>query len=369
MTTTKTAFSRVWLLALGALVGAPGLARADGKAPAPAPATPTPASPVAPKRALVVHVPPIVAAPDQPIELEAMLDTPFAEEKLEVRWRRVGETAWHDAAFERSSAGGWFVSLPGANTGGVEYYISGRDAAGHEVLHFASPQAPHVVRIDPTLIDRLEALDRDRLENHRDRFSLDVVGHNFGNRYGIPDRFVRAEAAYTHRLWRILYEVTFGFGSVSGKTPTGQMPDSDYVARSLRYGFGGIRLRPHRAVFVDARASLGVSQDGFDQGLRGQVTFGRPWRSCVQVGGETLGDVGKAGWVRLQWDTAPPLLMGASVVRSDLPGALVDPSGLYVVYDVSYKLADTFTVKAQLSYGARDGAASFGGGLGTAVEF
>jgi len=70
-------------------------------------------------------------------------------------------------------------------------------------------------------------------------------------------------------------------------------------------------MHPHPSIFVDARASLGVSRAGFDQGLRGQVTFGKPWRSCVQVGAEALGDVGASGWVRLQWDTAPPFLMGA----------------------------------------------------------
>ena len=73
--------------------------------------------------------------------------------------------------------------------------------------------------------------------------------------------------------------------------------------------------------------------------------------------------------MRLQWDTAPPLLMGASIVRTDLPGAIIDPAGLYIAYDVAYQIADRFTMKAQVSYGARDGAAHFGGGLGTAVAF
>jgi hypothetical protein len=61
--------------------------------------------------------------------------------------------------------------------------------------------------------------------------------------------------------------------------------------------------------------------------------------------------------------------MGASIVRTDLPGAIVDPAGLYIAYDVAYQVADRFTLKAQLSYGARDGSAHAGGGLGTAVAF
>jgi hypothetical protein len=61
--------------------------------------------------------------------------------------------------------------------------------------------------------------------------------------------------------------------------------------------------------------------------------------------------------------------MGASIVRSDLPGAIVDPAGLYIAYDVAYQLEGKFTLKAQLSYGARDGRAHAGGGLGTSVSF
>ena len=73
--------------------------------------------------------------------------------------------------------------------------------------------------------------------------------------------------------------------------------------------------------------------------------------------------------MRLQWDTAPPLLMGASIVRTDLPGAVIDPGGLYIAYDVSYRIIDRLVLRAQVSYGARDGAAHLGGGLGTAVDF
>jgi hypothetical protein len=109
--------------------------------------------------------------------------------------------------------------------------------------------------------------------------------------------------------------------------------------------------------------------EGFDHGVRGGLTFGKPWRSCLTIGGERLGDLGPSAWVRLQWDTAPPLLMGASIVRTDLPGAVVDAAGLYLGYDVSYRIAQRLTLRGQLSYGSRDGAAHFGGGFGSSVEF
>ena len=68
-------------------------------------------------------------------------------------------------------------------------------------------------------------------------------------------------------------------------------------------------------------------------------------------------------------DTAAPFLMGASIVRTNLPGVMISQAGLYIAYDVAYALASRYTVKAQVSYGARDGASHVGGGVGMAVDF
>ncbi len=353
---------------LAIVVSLAAVAHADDaatKQPAPAPA---PA--VSSARAIVLHVAPASTPAGEAVELEAMIDAPFAEQ-LTARWRAIGEGTWHDATFERSSAGGWYASLPAARPPGVEYYIRGIDEQGVEVAHFASADHPHIVRVDPTLYDRLEELDRERLGNRANQVSLEVWGHDFGNRYDIPDRFLRGELTYTHRLLRQLHHIAFGFGAIQGRTPasdTARNPD-DNLSKGLRYGFGEVRLRAHRSVFLDLRVALGVSHEGFDQAASGQVIFGKPWRSSVAIGGEAIGDLGRTAWVRLQWDTAWPVLMGASIVRTDLPGAIVDPAGLYIAYDVSYELASRFTVRAQLSYGARDGSAHAGGGLGTAVAF
>lgn len=322
-------------------------------------------------KSIVVHVAPLVAQPDRPIELVAQIDAPFAE-ALTARWRRIGDAAWSDAAFDRSSAGGWYAELPATSPPGIEYYIRGTDTAGLEVAHFASAQAPHVVRIVPSLTDRLETLDRARMHARENELALDITGHNFGNRYGLGDRFVRAEVAYTRRLLRELYAVTFGFGSISGTTPTRSAPvamGGADTGHSLRYGFGGVRIRAHESVFLDARGQLGGSHQGFDGGIAGVVTFGKPWRSCIAIGGEYLGDLGPTTWVRLQWDTAPPLLMGASVVRTDLPGKLTDSAGVYIAYDVSVRIFDRLALRGQVSYGARDGKSNWGGGLGSAIDF
>lgn len=350
------------LVATGVLVAAS--AHADD-------ATPNPqAAPVA-ARSLVVHVAPLSSPVGEPVELQAMLDAPFAE-TLSARWRPIGEATWHDVPFERSSAGGWFASLPAVPAPGLEYYIRGVDVNGAEVAHFASASAPHVVRVDPALFDRLEELDRRRELGLRDQVSFEITAHNFGNRYELADRFARGEATFTHRLWRPIHHIAFGFGTIWGKTPVVSTPDvhdEGSVAHGMRYGFGELRLRVHPSVFLDGRVALGVSHDGFDGGVRAQVIFGKPWRSALFVGGEAFRDLDKTAWVRLQWDTAAPFLMGASIVRTNLPGALVSSAGLYIAYDIAFTLGGRTTLKGQVSYGARDGASHVGGGGGIAVDF
>jgi hypothetical protein len=78
-------------------------------------------------RARVLHVPPLEADAGQAIELVAVIDGAWREEVVVARWRRLGDAGWTDAAFERSSAGGWYATIDGRDVGraGIEYYIGG----------------------------------------------------------------------------------------------------------------------------------------------------------------------------------------------------------------------------------------------------
>jgi hypothetical protein len=320
--------------------------------------------------ALVLHVPPNEAKPGEPIVLRAAVDAPYAE-ALSVSWRLLDDPteSWHDSAFERSSSGGWFAVIPASAPPGFAYYIRGRDHQGADVRHFASAEQPHIVRVVPPLQTQLEQAEQTRLASRRQEISLDVLGHNFGNRYGLRDNYLRGELVFSHRLWRSLDQISFGIGSIQGRTPTMSVPEAPVGSHGSRYGFAQVRWRVHPSVFLDTRIGLGVSHAGFGSNARGVLTLGKPWRSCVQVGGEYIADLGPSAWLRLQWDTAPPLLMGASVVRTDLPGAVLSRFGVYAAYDISYRLANRIAIRGQISYGPRDGAAHFGGGIGTAVAF
>lgn len=323
--------------------------------------------------ATLLHVPPSTAEPDTAVELVAAIDGAWREGDLVARYRRRGEAAYADAPFRRSSAGGWYAEIPAEAVGrdGVEYYIAGSSGAG-EILHFASPDAPHAVTVVPHPLDQLAGLDRARHGGRADEVSFDVFAHRFGNRFddsaGLRDQFLRAEARWTHHWFRALYATGFGFGAIEGVTPSASAPDAMELEHEARYGFGEVRLRAHAAAFLDARVALGVSHDGFIGGFGATMILGRPWGTHVALGGEYLGDLGPSGFVRLQWDTAPPLLMSASVVRTDLPGARL-ADGVLVRYDLAYRVTRTTTARAAISAGARDGLPDLGAGLGAAVEF
>lgn len=344
----------------------------------PAPATPAPAAdepaadeaePRTGARATVYHVPVAESAPGAEVELVAAIDAAWAEPVLVARYRAPRASVWEEAPFRRSSTGGWYATLPASAVAppGTEYYIVGQGPAG-EVLHFGSDVAPQLVRVEPTTGDRLEAIDAVRNEGRVDTVSFDIAAHDFGNRYGNADAFMRGELAWTHRTSRALHHIGFAFGFIQGRTPAAD-PTMESVERAGRYGAADVRLRFHPSVYADARLVLGVSHAGFMQGAAGAITFGKPWRSNLSMGGEYLGDLGGTAFVRLQWDTAPPLLMGASIVRTDLPGVIVSPNGLFVKYDLTYMMSPGFSLRGAISYGARDGAANWGGALGTAVAF
>lgn len=344
--------------------GAPG-------APPSSPATPAPAAVEAgaTARATVLHAPVAESPPGTPVEILAVIDRAWAEPVLLARYR-TGDGPWREAVFQRSSAGGWFATIPAEaiTAAGAAYYIVGRGEAG-EIVHFASAEAPQPIRVEPTLRDRLEQLDDDRLGGRREAVSLDVDGHDFGNRYGNADRFVRAELRWTHRVSRTLHSVGFGFGSIWGRTPDRDgLAAREQVALG-RYGSAEVRLRAHPSFFIDGKLMLGVSDEGFLRGGGAAVTFGKPWRSNLSIGGEMIDDLGPTAYVRLQWDTAVPLLMGASIVRTDLPDAQLSANGLYVKYDLAYPVNPGLVVRGAVSFGSRDGAGRLGGGLGVETRF
>ncbi len=320
--------------------------------------------------ATVLHAPPGYASRGDAISLVAVVDDAWSETDIVLRYRAAGDDAFIQVSFQRSSVGGYHAVIPAraVRPPGVEYYIAGVLPDGGERLHFASAEAPHRVRVEVPPGDRWVGRELARIHHRRNHFGLVVEGQDFDNRFGNRDRYVRGEATWTYRLVSRLYSFHLGYGFIEGETPRSEAPDTTSRKEGARYGFGGVRLRLHESFYVDGRALLGFSRDGFIVGASTQVTLGKPHRSSVNLGAELLEDLRGSLWIRLQWDTVPPMLMGASIIKTDLPGATLT-GGSFIQYDASYPITDRIWVGGKLSYGSRDGPGFFGGGVTTSVDF
>ena len=200
-----------------------------------------------------------------------------------MRCRAIGEATWHDAAFDRSRAGGWYASLPARAPPGVEYYIRGTDAAGVEVdsLRVGAVAARRARRSDRSSTASRSSTARASTASQRDLASTSSA-HDFGNRYDLPDDFLRGEVIYTHRA-----AAPAPRGRLRLRHDRGQ--DADRVDRRARIDPATARatasarsasasIRRCSSMRASPSASARTASIG---GMRGQLTFGKPWRSCV----------------------------------------------------------------------------------------
>ncbi len=323
--------------------------------------------------ATVLHVPYSDATSEQPLTLIAVVDDAWTETGLVVRYRQLRSPGgFREVPFERSSAGGYFATIPASDMWrpGIVYYIAGRAQDGTERLHFASPESPQVVRVQQSPDERWKDAERARLRGYLSTMSVTLEGQNFGNRFpGNRDYYVRGEIDWTHRLLGPrLYAVSLGYGFIDGKTPSSDQFNAVVLDQGARYGYAGVQLRLRESISFRGRVFLGVSKDEFIVGTRAEVTLGKFFQSSVDLGAELLQDLGPSVWIRLQWDTVTPFIMGAAIVKTDLPEATLS-GGTYIRWDVTYPITPRIRIRGDLSFGSRDGPGRFGGGLGTSLAF
>ncbi len=369
---------RYHALAMMLLLLGPAAAHGDNAPGDDASGDGAPTVPPLPKAATLMHVPPVQAVANRPLRLIAAVDAAWTTSVLVVRYRPISDHPagshngpYAEEYFERSSAGGHYATIPAhvLQRPGIEYYLVSESVAGGRTAHFASADTPHRVLITPSSTTLRRRAELDRLDGLLSSVSIDVQGHVFDNRYGTDDRFMRGELTWTHHLLYALHAVSMGYGFVEGNVPIDLGPEAQARRQGAHYGFGGVRMRVHPSIWLDARALIGVDREGFVAGAGGAITLGKPWRANLSMGGEYLQTLGYEAWIRLQWDTVPPFLMGATLVRTQLPGATEIGGGAYIVYDVSYPLTSRIAVRGKLSLGSREGPSSFGGGVGSEFRF
>lgn len=320
-----------------------------------------------PDRAVIRHVPPVEARADHDLRILAVIDNAWVEDGLLAHYRITGQGDFAALDFERSSAGGYFASIPGRDIGrqGIEYYISGRKSGA---LHFASAENPQQVRVEPDASERWIEVERTRLGNRRYAVDAGLQLYDFGSTHG-SDRFVQGHVDWSHLLIEDLYSFHLGFAFLQGVTPSGTRPDAVVDDARVRYGYGGVRWRVRDKLWVDGKAMMGFGQDGFAAGVGGALTLGNDWRTAVTVGAEAMTELSYKAFLRLQWDTVPGVLMSAEVATTNQPDAQID-AGSYVEFKIRYPLTRAVELGGTVNFAARGNRpGGFGGGLHTRYMF
>lgn len=325
------------------------------------------AEPERPTRAFLRHIPPTEARAKLEVRLIAVIENSWLEDGLVARYRAVGATEYKEVNFERSSAGGYFASIPGRDVGraGVEYYLVGHRGNSE---HFASAEYPHRVRVEPNASDRWTEVEKRRLGHRRYALDTSLSMLDFGSSHG-RDRYVQGNVDWSHLLVGDLYSIHLGFGFLQGQTPGGTSTDDGAQKAGVRFGYGGLRYRLRDKVWLDTKAMMGFGQDGFVVGVGGALTLGNDWRTAVTVGAEAMTELSYKAWLRLQWDTVPGVLMSATVATTNQPGAQID-AGSYVEFKVRYPVSQSLELAGTINYAARGNRpGGVGAGLHTRYMF
>jgi hypothetical protein len=325
----------------------------------------------------VVHVPPASAAADANLELSA--EAPASSATLTAHYRHPGDREFAKVELVRKGETTWTAIVPAAAVvaPGLEYYL----AAGTAAV-FASPQAPHEMRVESSASDDRRVRDLARFKGRRYRVRTAGEFVNYGTRnvdapsgpqIELPDQFYRLDAEFTYRVLAYpLEEMRFGITRLIGKT---ELPMCATGTRCTgEVGFGGgawieLGLGLIEGVRFDGRISVAANQEDVAVGGRGELRLGVLDGSHVAAGVEHLADVGTAGFFRLGWGTVPGVPMAATVEVTNLPAATRDV-GVRLYYDVARELGGGVRLGARVGYAARNQTvAGFTGGGNVTIDF
>jgi len=117
------------------------------------------------------------------------------------------------------------------------------------------------------------------------------LGGNF-NRIASSDYFFGAELNYGYNfLLTYLYSIQIGMGYIQGEYNS-EKPKFIYARPILEW-----RLGDYFSVITGMR--VGMKKEGIGYGVEGGIRIGKPFKTNILLGGSTLEDFGKAGYLIL----------------------------------------------------------------------
>ena len=327
---------------------------------------------VAYAEAPVRHVPPASATAAATLELVA--EAPASSPTLVAHYRASGETAFATLELVRKGDTTWIAVVPATAVvaPGLEYYL----AAGPAPV-FASPQAPHEMRVDESASGerRTRDLVRHRERRSRVRTSGEFVNYGSRTQFGneLKDSYYRIDADFGYRLLAYpLEEVRIGYTRLVGETEAVMCETNPPCTAEAGYRVGGwieLGLGPTEGVRIDGRLIVMATAESVALGGRGELRLGVLEGSHVAAGVEHMADVGTSGFFRLGWGTVPNVPMAATVEVTNLPASTRD-TGVRLYYDIAREVGGGVRLGARVGYAARNQTvAGFTGGGNVTIDF
>ncbi len=337
-----------------------------------------PCAAVAADEPFIRHVPVTSAEAGAPLTVEVRSRHPEAMLHLRVLYRVIGRQAYEELELSRLPNGAFVADIPGSDvrSPGIEYYLAA-DAGPLRGLRFASPDAPHRVRVgEPSLDQRRDDLLA-AYDGRRSRFSAAGTYVSYGpvgterppeaGRRAV-EQYYTIEADFTYRFLSTLHSLRFGAVRLRGDSITGGEPLETPVPVGYDFGFTEVWLNMGDAWGLAFELQLGANQERFTFGAGGSLRIGGdPGTHFVIWGGGTVLVGAKAG-VRLHWDTVPRVPMAASIEMTTWPDDR--RGGLRLMYEAEVPLGDGISLVPEIAYQARSARfGRVGGGLRVAYAF
>lgn len=332
---------------------------------------------------VLFHVAPMALNSGDPAyRLTASMRGAWDGRGLELHYRTRGQSEWAVSEFTVNGNGLWsaMLSRSAVRSPGFEYFIQSVEADGQPRFRFASPDHPHLVVVNPNKEDRLYNVRKERHDNRAATVAMKFSHINFGQEGRKPlsgsnqdevllsDYYNTLEADLTYRFLRdSIYQISFGYGMIGGKlgaaTPDREWFDSPNVPDSEKpyerpnipgfyYGFASAYWEFNDWAGFEARVIMGASHTGFDGGIGALGRLGTVNGIHLDLGIETISDVGFKFTTEFQWDTVPNTRMSLRAVVTDYPTQ--GHTAVISSYNLTVLLGEV-ELYGSLGYGLREG--------------
>lgn len=322
----------------------------------------------------LVHVPPAMAAEDQPVTLDFAITQTTELTTALVHVRMLNDGGWVDVPVRLSSTGIWQATIPAelVRDPGFAYWVEAVDRQEQRSAQFASAEVPHPVYVRASKIASADWLALQTLEGHRHEINLSGVwtdyrsfGPTAGTASDTGPRFQDFRANWRFWLLRGVEYLEVGVGRLRG---TAVGPNGTATAVGFDRGWAEVSGHVTRDVALGGRVILGGDETSFRAGAAAFIRFGGERATHLKLETGYTGGVG--GHVLASMHTSSllgwPMWLEIELTTEPNQGAW----GEMLRYRVQRRITDWLYAGGRMSYqSAHSDDHGLGGGLDVQFRF